>query len=279
MRSRRAESQSKDQTRVQYLENFDGCLKRLQTDHVEILLCHGTRSAEAVRDPVGMEALAQIKKDKKAHFIGIATHSNQKDVVNAVVQTGFYDVVLVSFNFTMSKNEGLINAMKNATDKGLGVIAMKTQAGGGHGRRSTGPVNQTAALKWVLQHEFITTAIPGFTNYDQLEEDFSVASDLEYNDDEKKFLSGKDVSYGFEFCQQCSECVKTCPQNVDIPTLMRTHMYAARYANFYQARSTIDEIPSEFSLMACTSCSKCTAKCVRSVNIAQNIDELKMMYV
>ena len=270
----------KEEIRKQFLKNFDGCLKRLQTNYADILLCHGVRSADQVNDPGIREAFIQIKKDKKANFVGMAAHSNQEEVVNAVIDADFFDVVLVSFNITMSENEGLINAMKKAADKGIGVIAMKTQAGGRRRRGSeTGPVNHTAALKWVMRNEFIATSIPGFTTFEQLEEDFSIASDLEYSDEEKKFLSDKKVKFGLGFCQQCEECKKTCPKNTDIPTLMRTHMYASQYSNFDQARFALEEIPAECGLKNCETCVECIAKCVNSINIPKSINELKMLYV
>lgn len=50
--------------------------------------------------------------------------------------------------------------------KYVGVLAMKTQTGG-HAK-NLDPLNQTAMLKWVRQHPEITSAIPGYTSFDQL---------------------------------------------------------------------------------------------------------------
>jgi predicted aldo/keto reductase-like oxidoreductase len=81
-----------------------------------------------------------------------------------------------------------------------------------------------------------------------------------------------------EFCQQCNGCIETCPQRVRIPELMRAHMYAAQYGNLYEARATLDEIPSAAGLEACANCSSCGACCANTVNIARSIDELKRTY-
>jgi predicted aldo/keto reductase-like oxidoreductase len=153
---------------------------------------------------------------------------------------------------------------------------MKTQA---TGRGQTAPVNQTAALKWVLRNQDVTTAIPGYTNFDHMKEDFSVAYGLDYTDVEKKFLAEKNLQASVQFCQQCETCRLTCPNNVDIPTLMRTHMYAAKYGNFVHARSTLDEIAANVSLNNCANCSDCNAKCANYVSIADNIRDLKTMYL
>jgi hypothetical protein len=259
-----------------FMSYFGECLQRLQMDHVDILMVHQVSSAEVVKHPGILEAFAELKKAKKIRFAGISVH-NPQVVLNAMVESKSYDVALCQVNFTMAENTALFDAIKNAVNNGIGIMAMKTQ-GGGRLPSNLGPINQTAALKWVLRNENITTAIPGYTNFDQLKEDFSIASNLEYTPEEKKFLQDKNIKIGLGFCQQCSSCIPTCPYTVDIPTLMRVSMYAVQYSNFYQARETFNEIPEEYSLNKCKQCSVCTAKCAHYVNIKGNIDVLKTMY-
>jgi predicted aldo/keto reductase-like oxidoreductase len=112
-----------------------------------------------------------------------------------------------------------------------------------------------------------------------MKEDFSVASNLELTPEEASYLADKNIRAAVGFCQQCDGCLETCPNGVEIPTLMRTHMYAAQYANFHQARTALEEIPSRYGLKACESCSTCTARCANTVDIAHSIDELKAIYV
>jgi predicted aldo/keto reductase-like oxidoreductase len=99
---------------------------------------------------------------------GVSTHEGQAEVLNAVARSGFWDVALVAFNYTMSENQSLIDAMKLCASKGIGIVAMKTQVGGSNpslqevlGSDLQASVRQSAVLKWVLQHPFVTTAIPG----------------------------------------------------------------------------------------------------------------------
>ena len=69
-------------------------------------------------------------------------------------------------------------------------------------------------LKWVLNHEEVTTIIPGITTFDQLDLDWSVASDLSYTEEEQRFLAERDLQGLLQFCQQCRECIPTCPKAV-----------------------------------------------------------------
>jgi predicted aldo/keto reductase-like oxidoreductase len=246
---------------------------------VDILYIHGVSTSREVEEKGVQDALAQLKKEGRVRFAGVSTHSGQTEVLNAVLHGGFYEVVLVAFNYTLSSNQALMDAMKLCASKGVGLIAMKTQAGGSRRRRggasANQPINQTAALKWVLQNECVTTAVPGFTEFEQIEEDMTVASSLELTEKEREFLSNNALKASLEFCQQCGECVGTCPKRVEIPALMRTHMYAFQYSNLDQARFTLAEVPQGVGLDVCRLCPECSASCVNTVNIQRKVDELK----
>jgi len=272
----------------EFLRMAETSLKRLQTDHVDMLYIHDVSAIENVHPPELVEALAQLKKVGKAGFVGFSTHSNQAACLNEAARTGFYDVVLTAFNYAHAGNKDLLDALANASSKGIGLIAMKTQCSQYwyKGGLSTveqmyyeGAIIQSAVLKWVLRHEFITTAVPGYTTYEQLNEDVSAGLSITLTPEEKKFLDDRKVKLAMEsYCLQCAECLSSCPKGADIPALMRTHMYAVCYGNFYQARDTYDGISKDRNLAACTSCGTCTARCIRSVSISKRIDELKALF-
>jgi predicted aldo/keto reductase-like oxidoreductase len=262
--------------RQRLLTNLDASLARLNTDYVDIFLVHDP-TTDMITDSGVKEALAEMKKQGKARHVGFATHSNQAEQLNIAAKDGSYDTITLSFNFTMADNRALLEAVRNATNAGIGLIAMKTQASTG---KAGPPTNHTAALKWALRNEEIVTAIPGYMNFDHMRENFSVATDgLEYTNTEREFLSGLNIQAMVQFCRQCGECRSTCPLGIDIPTLMRTHMYAAGYGDFVLARTTLDEIASNVNIHNCSDCSTCSAKCSNFVCIADNIRDLKAMYV
>jgi len=166
---------------------------------------------------------------------------------------GTYDPVFLSLNYRNALAAGLspsspITVAAPTTNLAPTAASCGIAASGVPG--TAGPLNQPAMLKWVLQHPEITTAIPGYTTFDQLNESFTAASGLGYTAEEKAWLADKDVKLAIDFCQQCGTCLATCPRGVDVPTLMRTHMYAANYSNFDQARRTLEEIPEHAGLTA-----------------------------
>jgi predicted aldo/keto reductase-like oxidoreductase len=107
-------------------------------------------------------------------------------------------------------------------------------------------------------------------------DDVSVAN-LVRDTQEQEFLSDKNTVAGAQFCVQCEQCRADCPADVDIPKLMRSHMYAVQYGNYAQARDTMAAIASGKSLGACESCNSCRATCRNSVHIAMKIEHLRRL--
>ena len=68
-------------------------------DYVDILYLHSAKSKEYTQNKPFVEALLEVKAKGKARFIGVSTHSNEPEVINAAVDSGVYDVILTSYNF------------------------------------------------------------------------------------------------------------------------------------------------------------------------------------
>jgi predicted aldo/keto reductase-like oxidoreductase len=260
-------------------------LKRLQMDYVDILYIHNVGEPGVASNEDIMAAMVRLKEQGKAKHIGVTTHGRMHEIIDEVVGVSVWDVVLTVVNFTLGDYTELFDSIEKAVASGVGIIAMKTQAGSQRRSRidfgdyyST-PTVATAALKWVLKNKNITAAVPGYTTFEHMKQDFSVAYGLEYTPDELKLLGDTKIKVGMGFCRQCEVCRSTCPQGADIASLMRTHMYAARYTNFYEARATLEGIRKGAGLGACSACSACSARCAHSVDIARNIAELKQIYV
>jgi len=277
------ENMSDEEAVEKFITLTEGSLKRLQMDHVDIVYIHAVSNVDGL-DPASFEAMNKLKKQGKARFSGISTHQSMTEIITAVTENDLCDVVLTSMNVSLADDAELHAAIDAAAKKGIGILAMKTQAGGRQlpNRESLDKyesgVVQSAMLKWVMRHESITTSIPGYTSYQHMKEDVSVAFNLEYTEDEKRFLADNEMMMGLGFCRQCRACVASCPHGVAVPELMRTHMYAAQYSNFRQARATLDEIPAGRSIAACKGCDTCSAECAHHVDIAYRIEDLKLIY-
>jgi predicted aldo/keto reductase-like oxidoreductase len=271
-----------------FLKRFTESLERLKMDYVDILYYHNILNVEMMNAPFIKEAFEELKQKKLIRHSGISVHVDWPDILNTAANDGFYDVALLSYNYSMDGQQQHIDALKNAASKGMGLIAMKTQCQQGWYKQELpaemqkfyeGTIMHSALLKWVMHHDYFATAIPGFTTYQQLEEDIVVASNLGYNDNEKKFIEDHNVKLALQgTCQICGKCTGTCPQGANIPDLMRTHMYAFSYGNVQKANETIRAIETGSGIDTCSKCNICVAQCVRKVNIGNRISELKEIY-
>jgi aryl-alcohol dehydrogenase-like predicted oxidoreductase len=277
---------SADKVRETLTKMVEASLKRLKSDYVDIVYIHDVSSVEDVNLPGLREAFQGLKQQGKVKFAGFSTHANMAMCIDAAAKAGFYDVILTSFNYALSDDPVLSTVMKEASAKGIGLIAMKTQCSQywykeflskSQQKFFDGNLVHKAMLKWAVRHPFVTTAVPGFTNFQQLDEDVSVAYDLAFTEEEAKFLKDRNVKISLNYCIQCGKCSGVCPARTIVPYLMRTHMYMACYGNLDQARRTLDGIPKSYGLKRCRSCEDCQVVCARNVPVAKRIKELKML--
>jgi len=257
-----------------FLAKFDECLGRLGLAHVEILYLHNTSAPEHVQNSAIIGALQKAKKAGKARFVGITTHSNEPAVIRAAVGTKAYDVILTAYNFRQDYRDDLRKAVAEAAAAGLGVVAMKTQAGAYWDKEKQQPINMRAALKWVLNDPNVATAIPGFTTFDQLKEDWAVVTDITLTPQELKDLRLGEQVAGL-YCQQCSRCVPGCPKGLPIPDLMRSYMYAYGYRNLQAAHELVGSL--DLAENPCGSCASCTAVCAKGFDIADRVRDISRL--
>jgi hypothetical protein len=255
----------------EYVRNFEVSLRRLGLDYVDILHVHDCSSKQAVMYEPVLNALSKIKKDGKARFVGISTHSNEAETIRAVAEGKFHDVVLTAYNFKQRNRQDIQKAIAEAAAAGVGVIAMKTQAGRFWDRARQQPVNMKAALKWVLNDPNVTTAIPGMTTFDQLDLDLSVMEQLPLTEQEKKDLQLEVADAGL-YCQQCGQCRPGCPENLPLPSLMRSYMYAYGYRNLEAAHELLQEL--DLPSNPCGSCISCSVRCVQGFDVADRVKDI-----
>ena len=216
-------------------------------------------------------ALVRLRKEGKARLIGLSTHASEPEAIRAAVESKAYDVVLTAYNFRQAHRAEVLKACQEASRAGLGIVAMKTQAGGRFSKDLPRPVNMKAALKWALQDPCVTTAIPGFTTFDQLSEDLVVMNDLRMTDAERQDVEGAAKTAGL-YCQQCGSCRPQCARGLPVPDLMRGYMYAAGYRNLGAAKDLVSDLSLAES--PCGSCEVCSVRCPQGFGVRARIEDL-----
>jgi predicted aldo/keto reductase-like oxidoreductase len=256
-----------------YLKKVQGSLIRLGIEYVDILIQPFAAKRESVLHEPMLKATELLKKEGLVRYSGISTHRNEPEAIRAAADVGIHDILMTSYNFMKTNKEELEDAINYAAKAGLGIIAMKTMAGAFWDKERTKPINTRAALKWVLQNENIHTTVPDCSDFDQLTQDIEIMSDPELSETEKRDLvppSGEATSA--IFCQQCGECISQCPHGLDIPTLMRSYMYAYGHHNFPHADYTIKS--TGLTCNPCTGCTSCNICCKMGFDIREKICDI-----
>jgi predicted aldo/keto reductase-like oxidoreductase len=262
-------------TAEDFLTKFNTSLSRLKMSYVDILYVHSVSNPEMLEYKPILKAVQKLKKDGKIRFMGFSTHSNETAVITAAAATENWDVALTSYNFMQTYNRELQGAIRKANVAGMGIVAMKTMAGGGFfDKEKTKPMNTTAALKWALSNPDIHTAIPGMTEFDQLDLNVKILYDISLTDKEKNDLVVPTAETGL-YCNGCSKCIPACPLNLPVPELMRAYMYAYGYSNPAMAHSLLGEL--DITDNPCKECSICKVECTKNFHIKDKITDISRL--
>ena len=256
------------------MKTAENSLRRFGMDYLDFMLLPYTGKRESVFFEPLLRAMEDLKKQGKTRFVGIATHSFQDEAIIAATDTKVYDMIMPGYNFLNENLQQINDAISYAVKARIGVISMKAQAGAFWDSERTHPINSDAALKWVLQNKNITSVVSGMTNFGELQKNIALMKgDLDLTDEEMKDLklASNEIAPGI-YCRQCRQCLIQCPQKLDIPTIMRSYMYAYGYRNLKQARYTLKNagLPDQ----PCVDCSICNVKCSAGFDIQQKVMDI-----
>ncbi|UCF06508.1 MAG: aldo/keto reductase [bacterium] len=263
----------KEATSEMFREKFETSLGRLGLDYVDILYIHSVVRKESVVYEPFLSAMLKLKKEGKVRFLGVSTHANEPEVIRAAAESKVHDVVLTAYNFRQPHVAEVEKAMAEAAKAGLGIVAMKTQAGVFWDPERQNQINMKAALKWALRKEYVHTSIPTMATFDQLEEDMSVMEELELTPVDKKDLQlGARLGVPGLYCRQCGECKTQCREDLDIPILMRSYMYVYGYRNLASAKEALASV--DLPTAPCNGCGTCAVTCSMGFDVRAKIEDI-----
>jgi predicted aldo/keto reductase-like oxidoreductase len=209
------------------------------------------------------ESFLRFKQQGKVRFTGFSTHDERR-TLEACMEPRyeeFVDVVMLRYNHMEGKTiEPLIAAMRT---KGIGIIAMKTLAGGKHGRlREFVTDTMTypqAAIGWVLANPNVDCAVLSMDNY-SLVDTYVAASGSQPQRSESALLRKYREAVNDNYCRvTCTTCEGSCPHAVAISDIMRCNMY---FEDYRQRRKALDQYAVIAGNRKPTACASCSGYCV-----------------
>jgi len=271
------------------IQSAEGSLKRLQSDYIDVLLIHGAEEKKNITDERVLSAFNKLKTAGKIRFQGLSCHSNHKNVVQAAVDCGHYDMVQLGYNvFDIEEKQekietyddylgesGLRSLISYTAGKDIGIIAMKTLKIGGKRQNlenyKTGAVSIfQAMLKWVLENKNIASACTEMLNQKQLNEDLAVPGQS-LSENEKKILFKYVAENGENFCHMCGQCQTQCPSGIATTDIMRFLAYYEGYNKTNRAKEEYSRLYPEQTIKECKNCGQCESICPYNVAVRERI--------
>jgi hypothetical protein len=279
-----SKTQGKDQKSA--LADLETSLRELQTDHLDIWFLHSRSTPDMVNDEV-LEAQRIARRDGKVRFVGVSFHGGHAEMIPAMLKLNHFDVIMLSYNYTMDPAiEPLVAAARKAN---VGLVAIKALAGGVKPtvqsykvdpdklQRLTREGAPLAALKWVMKNPNIDTVIPSIVDNEQLDENMS-AMGAPFSAADGKLLARRLEQIKPYYCRMCGHCEGQCAQGLPVADVLRFLMYAEGYGQFALGREHFKALPAELAAVRCGSCSNCTVQCPNGVRVAARLHRAQQLF-
>jgi uncharacterized protein len=161
------------------MRQFEESLKRLQTDHVDILQIHSVDSQEDV-EQIGakggvLEALHKLKEQKAARLIGFSCHASA-EVATTTAERFDLDTMLIALNHQQGvKGDMEKGAIPAAAKKGLGIMVIKVI----RPRETVANVNPEDLIRYALTLEHVNSAVIGMDSLNVLKKDIALLKNFQ----------------------------------------------------------------------------------------------------
>ncbi|MCB9501301.1 MAG: aldo/keto reductase [Deferribacteres bacterium] len=257
------------------VESVESSLKNLQTDVIDVIQLHSLKEGEQPKNDEAMNALDKLRKRGLVRFVGFTTHKNQVEVIEAGLETGFYDTVLVTYSYKSEKEIGEV--INKAAKAGMGIIAMKTQQGGYESEEFKNLSPHQAALRWVLQNPNVHTTIPSMVAFAHVDENVGTMRSKFGAIDQKTLQLYGDI-FAKDICNFCGSCDSQCSHHVPVQDVNRCLMYAEGYRDYNLAFETYRDINKEHAVNACIDCETCTVTCTSGLDIPSRLKKARDLF-
>jgi predicted aldo/keto reductase-like oxidoreductase len=114
------------------------------------------------------------------------------------------------------------------------------------------------------------------SSLEELNKNMAMIGNIKLSEQELKELAYSDaMKCSGLYCQQCQSCIPQCVNNLFVPAIMRSYMYAYGYNNMEQAQQTL--LAAGVSGNSCSGCDVCRVKCTSGFNLKERIEDISRL--
>jgi hypothetical protein len=262
-------------------------LERLKTDFIDLYFIHAMRRISEINDETRAWA-EKAKSQGKIKLFGFSTHSNMEDCMLEAAKLGWIDGIMMTYNYRIMNTDKMKRAVEACTKAGIGLTAMKTQAGGPFSMESEsesrliesfvkqGFTDKQAKLKAVWETPEIASICSQMPNMTILMANVGAAlNEAKLSLEGSELLNRYAEETGSSYCAGCTEiCEAAVDRKAPIGDVMRYLMYARSYGESELARTLYAEVPADVQRrMPSLDYRMAESRCPRGLPIARLIRE------
>lgn len=244
-------------------EDIEKCLqtslKRLNTNYIDLYFgVYMVNDQARFTDDVRKWA-EDAKKRGVIKYFGFSTHENMAKCLSAAAKLDWIDAIQTKYDFRLTQDKEMQDAIEACHKAGIGLIAMKTQS-----MRSRGPAAPAEAeadkkliahflekgftegqakIKAVLEDQRISSVCSAMNNTAVLMANIAAVLD-------KTTLTAEDMKVLRQYAQAtcsgyCAGCAEICEQatsGVPVSDIMRALMYHDSYGDVAEAKALFAQV-------------------------------------
>ena len=246
------------------LEDLKTSMDNLKIDYIDLFQFHNISKDTDFETVLGengaLKAIKEMKKKGIIKEIGVSSHN--VNILDKLVDTDEFATIQFPYNIVEDQAE---EVFEKAKKKNIGILIMKPLAGGAI-------PNGELCLRYVLENNNITLAIPGMDTVEQVIENASVGQEPRpLTDEERNELQEIVKGLGTNFCRRCGYCAP-CSIGIDIPSNFLMEGYYTRYDLKEWALSRYNGM--EVSAKDCIKCGDCEPRCPYDLPIIEMLENV-----
>ncbi len=280
----------------QFEKFFQTQLERLDTDYIDFYLMHMLTCVadwEKLKSLGIIEFINEKKKSGKIRHIGFSYHGRPEDFIK-ILEDYPWEFCQIQFNYIDENYQAGKAGLIRARELGIGIVIMEPLRGGALANQSPDKVKELFdtypekrssaywALRFVMNHEGVSTVLSGMNVNEHIKENINVASitsENSMNQDELNVIEGAKAVYSELMKVQCTGCnyCMPCPFGVDIPLVFADYnskyFFKGGITRFHYLGRHVGLLGEKSGVNLCTNCGKCTKHCPQNIDIPSKLKE------
>ena len=270
---------------------FTRQLEKCQVDYFDFYLCHNVceLNIEQYLDDEHYHTVSYLAGEREAgriRHLGFSVHGDFDTFMRFLdcygEQMEFCQIQLNWMDWGFQEARRKVEVCR---DRGLPVVVMEPLRGGAlvdlaepYRQRLAALRPDAAPVEWALDYLMgipeVMTVLTGASNFEQLKQNIAIFNDPRPTtaaENQELYAIAADMKSSIGVpCTACHYCTSHCPQELDIPGLLRLYNQNLSTKGFdFIAPMAVDAMAPEKKPTACIACRACEQVCPQQIKISE----------